>query len=238
MKTNLDEHNQISEGYYDYVFKKSSGVQSKWHHLKFRKILEAVGDHKNVLNIACSAGTLDFLVEAENVVGIDFSLKQLIYANANNRSDCNSYVCGDACRLPIKSDSFDLVMASEFIEHINTTSFDSFLEEVYRILKPGGEVVLTTPNYLSFWPVLEIVLNKLGDVDYTEQHINKFTPSRISQMVVDKDYFKIVEIKPFLLFSPFLALGKWKLADSMFEIETPLAKKAGFLIYCHLKVNK
>jgi 2-polyprenyl-3-methyl-5-hydroxy-6-metoxy-1,4-benzoquinol methylase len=129
-------------------------------------------------------------------------------------------------------------MASEFIEHIDTPSIESFLEEAHKVLEPDGELVLTTPNYLSFWPVLEMALNKLGDVDYSEQHINKFTPSRLSHMVVDKGLFRIVEITPFLLFSPFLSPASWNLADSMFNMETPLANKGGFLIYCRLKANK
>jgi len=238
VKKNLDDHNLITEGYYDQIFKKNSGVQSKWHHLKFRKILESMVGHKNVLNVACSAGTLDPLLKVENVVGLDFSLKQLLFASTNNTSEQNSYVCGDACRLPVKSGCFDLVVASEFIEHIDTSSFNAFLDEIHRVLKPGGEVILTTPNYLSFWPVLEMALNKFGDVDYTEQHINKFTPSRLSKSIIAKNQFEVLEIKPFLLFSPFFALANWKLADSVFEMETPLSDLAGFLIYCHLKVNK
>jgi SAM-dependent methyltransferase len=238
MKKNLDDHNLISEGYYDKVFKKNSGVQSKWHHLKFRKILEFVNDNKNVLNIACSAGTLDPLISGENVVGLDFSFKQLIYANSNNRSNHNCYICGEGCRLPIKTNSFDLVISSEFIEHIDSVSFDQFLSEIYRILKPGGELILTTPNYLSFWPLLEVVLNNVGDVDYAEQHINKFTPSRLSRNALESGHFNLIELKPFLFLSPFFALVNWKLADSVYNIEKILSDKLGFLIYCHLRVNK
>jgi SAM-dependent methyltransferase len=238
MKKNLDDHNLISEGYYDLVFKKEKGIQSKWHHLKFKKILSSVPGHKKVLNIACSAGTLDPLVEAENVVGLDFSLKQLYYANSNNCSSINSYVCGDACRLPFSSDSFDLALASEFIEHIDQESFDKFMQEVYRILKPGGELILTTPNYLSFWPILEMLLNKMGDVDYSDQHINKFTPSKLLRSVVNEGMFSVIKLEPFLLFSPFLAFADWELSDDVYQKETFLSSKAGFLLYCQLKVNK
>lgn len=47
-------------------------------------------------------------------------------------------------RFPIGNNSIDVVSALELIEHIIDT--DKFLSEVYRILKPGGLFVLTTPN--------------------------------------------------------------------------------------------
>jgi ubiquinone/menaquinone biosynthesis C-methylase UbiE len=43
---------------------------------------------------------------------------------------------------------FDLVIAGEVIEHLSDT--DRFLEEVHRILKPGGTVLITTPNLASW----------------------------------------------------------------------------------------
>jgi len=45
---------------------------------------------------------------------------------------------------PLRSSSFDVVSGLEIIEHIDDT--DKFIDEVYRVLKPGGYFVLSTPN--------------------------------------------------------------------------------------------
>lgn len=50
-------------------------------------------------------------------------------------------------RLPYADGSFDLVTASEVIEHLE--HYRRVLREIFRILRPGGVVILTTPNVLN-----------------------------------------------------------------------------------------
>jgi SAM-dependent methyltransferase len=42
--------------------------------------------------------------------------------------------------------AFDAVLLLEVIEHIRLEDFDAFMDEVIRVLKPGGRVVISTPN--------------------------------------------------------------------------------------------
>ena len=51
-------------------------------------------------------------------------------------------------RIPFKDETFDVVCASQVIEHLRYT--DVFVKEVYRLLKPGGYAVFSTPN-LAVW---------------------------------------------------------------------------------------
>ena len=46
----------------------------------------------------------------------------------------------------IESNSIDYVVTFQVIEHIQDDNY--FLEEIYRVLKPGGKLLLTTPNKL------------------------------------------------------------------------------------------
>jgi SAM-dependent methyltransferase len=50
---------------------------------------------------------------------------------------------------PFDNEAFDVVLAIEIIEHLSNT--DVFLKEIFRILRKGGYVVVSTPN-LSSWP--------------------------------------------------------------------------------------
>lgn len=57
------------------------------------------------------------------------------------------YVHGDLYKMPYKNSMFDAVTMREVIEHFKKP--EVAVKEVYRILKPGGILVLTTPNYDS-----------------------------------------------------------------------------------------
>ena len=50
--------------------------------------------------------------------------------------------CEEAC--PVKNERYDVIIASEIIEHVFDTDF--FIEELKRILKPNGRIIITTPN--------------------------------------------------------------------------------------------
>jgi malonyl-CoA O-methyltransferase len=71
---------------------------------------------------------------------------------------CNSErVVGSIMTMPFKSETFDFVVSSEVIEHVP----DPFLalRECYRVLKPGGTLVISTPN--KFWYFALYIAEKL-----------------------------------------------------------------------------
>jgi ubiquinone/menaquinone biosynthesis C-methylase UbiE len=57
----------------------------------------------------------------------------------------------DACALQLEDDSYDVVVSSECIEH--TPDPRKALREMARVLKPGGRIIVTTPNKL-WYPVV------------------------------------------------------------------------------------
>ncbi len=55
----------------------------------------------------------------------------------------------DAARLPFASEVFDRITMVETFEHIFVDDRPAAMAECYRVLKPGGRIVLSTPNYAS-----------------------------------------------------------------------------------------
>jgi SAM-dependent methyltransferase len=53
----------------------------------------------------------------------------------------------DATQLPFPNETFTKVYASEIVEHV--PAWEAVLAEAFRVLKPGGTIVLTTPNFVS-----------------------------------------------------------------------------------------
>lgn len=96
-----------------------------------------------ILDVACGNGaTTAYLLKyypAENVFGINISEKQL--ETARKRAPGCTFLRMDAAQLDFDDSSFDNIICVEAAVHFN--SRERFLSEAYRILKPGGRLVLS-----------------------------------------------------------------------------------------------
>jgi len=89
-----------------------------------------------VLDVACGTGYGTSMLKA---VGVDLSLEALRYA----RRHPAAYVAADAAQLPFGR-VFDAVVSFETIEHVPDPA--RFVAECARVLKPGGVLLVSTPN--------------------------------------------------------------------------------------------
>jgi len=99
---------------------------------------------KSVLDVGCGTGYGCSLLShcgAKRVIGVDISFPALEYAK---RCQIQGLVGANVIRLPFGSSTFDVVTCFEVIEHIADQS--ELLEEMKRVLRTGGVVVLSTPN--------------------------------------------------------------------------------------------
>lgn len=114
--------------------------------------LFALGDvrGKTVLDVACGSGlymvVLGFM--GASVAGQDLSSSAIAEAReALTRYGLSGKLqTGDAAQLLFQSSTFDAVFSADFVEHISFDLKRAFLKEVFRVLKPGGVLVVKTPN--------------------------------------------------------------------------------------------
>jgi ubiquinone/menaquinone biosynthesis C-methylase UbiE len=99
-----------------------------------------------VLDLGCGTGTLTILIkqthpEAE-VIGLDGDLAVLEIARSKaNQAGVNITLdYGMAFQLPYPDNSFDRVLSSLVIHHLTTNNKQRAMFEIYRILRPGGEL--------------------------------------------------------------------------------------------------
>ncbi|QQS42018.1 MAG: class I SAM-dependent methyltransferase [Acidobacteriota bacterium] len=74
-------------------------------------------------------------------LGITDSIAERI---KGRRSNVEAVMFGDMTRSELPSDSFDLIVSVEVLEHVEEDNL--FVSEVARVLKPGGRFLMTTPN--------------------------------------------------------------------------------------------
>jgi 2-polyprenyl-3-methyl-5-hydroxy-6-metoxy-1,4-benzoquinol methylase len=104
------------------------------------------------------------------VIGMDLALRKLRWLRGPGRH----LLQGDMNHLPFRSGTFDTVICSEVIEHIPRE--DVRLDELVRVIQPGGLLVLGTPDYSRRrWLMLEWLYGKVFPNGYVKEHINRYT---------------------------------------------------------------
>jgi ubiquinone/menaquinone biosynthesis C-methylase UbiE len=100
-----------------------------------------------ILDLGCGTGygsklMIDTGKEIKEVYGIDVSSNAINYAEKNHPGP--KYICGSAEKIPFPNNYFDGVVAFEVIEHVSNA--EKVLEEIHRVLKPNGDLIISTPN--------------------------------------------------------------------------------------------
>lgn len=111
--------------------------------------------------------------------------------------------------LPVKANTYDLVIALEVIEHLFDT--DHFLSQIQAALKPGGYLVLSTPNLASLKNRLRLLFGLYPQyLEYSKQgagHLHLYTPAVLrSQLQISG--FKIKKLTSPNFVCPFIT-KKW-----------------------------
>ena len=105
---------------------------------------------KKVLDVGCANGpTMVYCgLQGATVYGIDLDAAAVKYANQllSRFNLQGEAVCGDATQLPFADNTFDGVISSDFIEHIDDAQKVAMFREALRVLKPGAIMVCKTPN--------------------------------------------------------------------------------------------
>ena len=145
------------------------------------RVVQQLGSRK-ILDVGCGDGRLGRAIRANcpNIVihGCDLSTAALTRSEGLDRQyvvDLNWEA------LPEPGESFDLVIASEVIEHLIMP--DRVLEELTRLLKKGGHLLLTVPN-VAFWRFRVQALNgQVPSVTADDRHLHSFSASLLEHLI-------------------------------------------------------
>jgi 2-polyprenyl-3-methyl-5-hydroxy-6-metoxy-1,4-benzoquinol methylase len=103
---------------------------------------------KDVGDIACGTGYGSWLLRTEglagSVVGIDIDPRAIQYGQKYYAAEGIRRVATDALHTGLESESLDLVVSFETLEHLDDGN--GLLAEFVRLLRPGGRLLISTPN--------------------------------------------------------------------------------------------
>jgi 2-polyprenyl-3-methyl-5-hydroxy-6-metoxy-1,4-benzoquinol methylase len=115
-----------------------------WEHVYRYRFARQYVFGKDVLDIACGEGYGSAALAkagASRVIGVD--IDDTVCRHANRKYGIEA-VCGSAESIPLPDKSVDVVVSFETIEHIPDPRL--FLRECRRVLRSGGQLVISTPN--------------------------------------------------------------------------------------------
>lgn len=132
------------------------------------KLLESNPEAK-ALDIGCGDGQKTTLfkkkINCKEIIGVDGVAQRLVAAK---KLGVKTKLANLEKKLPMESESFDVVISNQVIEHL--VDLDHFIKEIDRVLKPGGYCIISTENLASWHNIFALVL---GHQDFSHHLISK-----------------------------------------------------------------
>lgn len=154
------------------------------HVQRYRAIL-ALAAGKTVLDVATGAGYGGQILaeRAKMVCGLEIDPEAVALAKERYGDANLFFIRGSVNSLPFPAGTFDLLVSFETIEHLSEETQKAFLQEIKRVLKPGGLLVMSTPDRLIY--------SDLPDY-HNEYHLKEFYRNEYSAFL--GSYFRQVKI--------------------------------------------
>jgi len=161
--------------------------------LRSRFLLEHVAAGERVLDVGCGEGCFasELARAGASVVGIDVAEEPLRRARERDPGlDLRVVEAGGSW--PLDDASFDVVWAGETIEHVADTA--GWLSEIRRVLRPGGRLLLSTPDHGRL-RVLWLGLSRRAfdaHFDPRADHLRFYTRAGLSRLLGELGFRDVV----------------------------------------------
>ncbi|MDA8716502.1 class I SAM-dependent methyltransferase [Alphaproteobacteria bacterium] len=192
--------------------------------------------HSKVLDVGTSTGTnlrmLDDL-GFTNSVGVEMNEVAINFAAEKGFTNIK---LGDACDLPFDDNTFDLVLATDVLEHIENDN--DALTEIHRVMKRNGVFLSTVPAFKKLW----------GLQDDISHHKRRYTRFELEQKVgaaslniIQMHYFNFILLIPIWIARRLISLLSIRV-QSENEINNKVVNKILYWVFhfdCHVagKIN-
>jgi len=141
---------------------------------------------KVVLDVGCWTGQFEQLAykSAKKMVAIDPNPEAISFAK--KKLPDVKFIVARADKLPFSSSYFDSVFILDVLEHVPTGSEQEVLRQIHNVIKPGGILILSTPNKHLLSILLDPAYFLIGHRHYSMKEISK---------ILNETGFKIKKIR-------------------------------------------
>lgn len=185
--TRFSNHRDIQFWYDSLGAQWSKNYASGDRHFKQRVhnvhlLAKELGENAEILDIGCATGEITTSLHLRfkcKATGIDISGKMIDYCNATYRNEDVAFEVGDILNLQFGDNRFDLVVSLSVIEWLK--DYGRAIGEVARVLKPGGQWIVSLPNWGSMTRKAERLKNIFSSQSYLRYQKNRIPISEFSR---------------------------------------------------------
>jgi ubiquinone/menaquinone biosynthesis C-methylase UbiE len=181
---------------------------------------------KTILDLGCGTGQpVETFSKARCMFAVDSSIEALTRYRGP-RSTKVLKVQATAVCLPFPDKAFDIVLAAQLLPHLRPEQRASALEQISRVLKPGGKAILTTLHYNFRFPMLGMAKTGTEEGVYFFRHtVAEFRQELVAVLQV-KCIWGVWNYLP-KTYQLFLRLGRKTLYWDRIVRRTPLSFRYG-----------
>jgi 2-polyprenyl-3-methyl-5-hydroxy-6-metoxy-1,4-benzoquinol methylase len=189
---------EISKRFWDYYGTKQTLEETYFSYQVGEDVLDYTQKRirlaGKVLDFGCGPGFFMEALVKRNIStwGIDFSEQSIDAAKERLKGYLHfeGIILANSLPTEIESESFDVVFLIETIEHLLFDDLTGTLNEIYRILKPGGFVVITTPNEEDLLKNTTLC-PECGCIFHQMQHVSSWSVSSLVNLMADFGFLKV-----------------------------------------------
>lgn len=181
-----NHHDIISQVPVDYYQKgiEENFLQRFWHTHKLSAVLSLMYKKpKKILDTGCASGW--FISKISNkfpdteCFGVDIYKDAIEYAKKRYKNI--NFTIADAHKLPYKNNSFDMVVCTEVIEHLNNPEIA--LGEIHRVLEKDGKCIIEVDSGNLLFTIVWFLWTKFIGQVWHEAHLHSFNPQKLEKLL-------------------------------------------------------
>jgi len=193
---------------------------------------------QKVIDVGCGSGVISSFLGrlGAQVLGVDVNPSAVEFAANKFATDNVKFKLGLVDETFRPGWQADRIYCLEVIEHVYAHQALSMLRVFRSLLAPGGRVLLTTPNYVSAWPLIEWVMDTFGLAPRLRgrQHVQWYNRWKLRRLCIDAG-FEVERITSYCFLAPWLAPLSWALAEKVADLEGRADLGAGAILACVLR---
>lgn len=155
------------------------------HVFAYDQIIDSLGGQDKIIEVGFGEGygTNMLKPKCEEIIAVDVEQKVVDYARSRYGGENCTFQLYDGSKLPFPDDSFNVAVSCQVIEHV--VDDENYVSEIRRVLRPGGQLFMTTPNRTS--------RIKPGQGLFNRFHIREYTADQLTDVL--GRYFSEVDMR-------------------------------------------